>query len=75
MLVSIVDWEFRTAALSECGSVGRKERVSAVVNGSLEIVYSIPDHQGKIVERKGDLEIVMKKLIASLRIDFPRDAL
>jgi hypothetical protein len=59
----------------ECGSEGGKQRVPSVVDGGFEVVYSIPDYQRKIVERQGVFEIVMKKLIASLRIDFTRNAL
>lgn len=73
--IALVDREFRTAASSENGSEGGKERVPTVVDGGLEVVYSIPDYQRKIVKLKGTLEIVMKKLIASLRIDFTRNAL
>jgi hypothetical protein len=69
------DREFGITALGECGDEGRKQCVPAVVNGGLEIVYSIPDYQRKIVERKGFCEIVLKSLIASLRVDFTRNAL
>lgn len=70
-----VNWEAGLLAVGERGSKSRKQRMPAVVDGGLEIVYSIPDYQRKIVEREGTLEIVMEKLIASLRIDFTRNAL
>jgi len=73
--VPIVDGEFRTSALGDCRSEGGKQCMPSVVDGGLEIVYSIPDYKRKIVEREGTLEIVMKKLIASVRIDFTRNAL
>jgi hypothetical protein len=73
--VSTVDRKFGLLPLSERGSEGRQERVPAIVNSGLEVVYSVPNYERKIIERQGTLEIVMKKLAASLRIDFSRNTL
>jgi hypothetical protein len=70
-----VNRETGLLAVSQSKSESGEKGVPAVVDSGLEVVYGITDYQRKIIERQGAIEIVMKKVITSLRIDFTRNVL